>query len=65
MPESKKLLLWLIAMMLIFLLLLVIIWLVYNYRMHQLDRQLERPALSLHIDFVTKSKFIQSQTTFL
>ncbi|NML20946.1 hypothetical protein HHL16_08675 [Pseudoflavitalea sp. G-6-1-2] len=43
MPERKKLLLWLIAMILIFLLLLVIIWLVYNYRIHQLDRQLEHP----------------------
>jgi hypothetical protein len=45
MPERKKLLLWLIAMILVCILLLVTILLVYNYRMHQLDRQLERPAI--------------------
>ena len=56
MPERKKLLLWLIAMMLVFLLLLVTIWLVYNYRMHQLDRQLVHPILSLHTDNVTKKQ---------
>jgi len=48
MPVSKKLLLWLIAMILFFLLLLVIIWLVYSYRMRQLDRQLERPVTLFH-----------------
>lgn len=48
MPERKKLLLWLIGMILIFILLLVTIWLVYNYRLHQLDRQLEQSAIISH-----------------
>jgi uncharacterized protein YpmB len=63
MPERKKLLLWLIAMILFFLLLLVIIWLVYNYRMRQLDRELERRAFSFHSDSIKKAQQYTLQTT--
>ncbi|QEC41546.1 hypothetical protein [Pseudobacter ginsenosidimutans] len=63
MPERKKLLLWLIAMILFFLLLLVTIWLVYNYRIHQLDRQLERPTVSFHPNTLLQEKSNTQQTT--
>lgn len=63
MPERKKLLLWLIAMMLIFLLLLVIIWLVYSYRMRQLDQQLKPPSLSWQLDIDTKATSYNPQTS--